>query len=229
MNSLRKFYEKHPKFRTGIDVIGYKINSLGVLYWIGAAGFISFVALCLFFELPDDLKVPVTTIVSTILTTLIIPYMLNYIKMKNEHRTKLYERNLPFYTELASNVIEVFKTSEQTSQRQKIVVLANYIAGKYPYICINLSARQIELLFNLKDECLMFFDTNNHAKASTSNIYSYAERFFSEARKQGDIPGNVWLSKRMIEKLEMPELGNMNQPTIAQTGGEHERRTQTSN
>ncbi|MCR4638973.1 hypothetical protein [Ruminococcus sp.] len=214
MNSLRKYYEKHPKFRNGMDVIGAKINSLGVIYWICAAIFISTVALSLFLRLPEELKIPVTAIVSTILTTLIIPFILNNTKIKNEHKNKLYERNLPFYTELTSKVIDVLQTTEQTEQRQKIVVLANFIAEQYSYICINLSIRQMDLLFNLKDECLMFFDANNHTKASINNIYNNAERFLSEIRKQGNISGTAYLNKKMVERLDIPELGNMNPPSI---------------
>lgn len=232
MNPLRKHYEKHPKFRTWMDSICAKASAIGIIYWFSAAVSISVIVLSLFFKLPDEIKVPVSAIVGTVLTTLVIPLMINRINQKSEQSEKRYERNLPFYTEFAEKILAIYKETEQHQQRQKIVELANYIAEKYPYICIYLSERQVELLFNIKDECHLFFDSGNGAKASVNNIYDYAERFFLEARRQGDIKGAVYLNDRMIEKLEMPALGNMQPPAqipTTQTGDQNEQRTQAAN
>ena len=231
-NALRKHYEKHPKFRTYFDLIAAKASTFGLLYWIVSTCFITSIALTIFFKLPDEIRVPVTAIVSTILTTLIIPFTLNRINTKNDRNEKKFERNLPFYSGLAEKIIRVFQENEQHSQLQKIVELANYIADQYPQICINLSARQIDLLFNIKDECHLFFDQDQAAKASINNIYDYAERFFAEARRQGDIKGTVYLNDKMTEKLVMPALGNMQPPAqipTTQTGDQNEQRTQTAN
>ncbi len=209
MNSFRKLYEKHPKFRKAFNTIYTKIDKLNILSWLSAAIIILSPTLTIFFNLPDKIKVPVTAIVSTILTSLIIPCIISYNKTKNEHKAKLYERNLPFYTELADKIIDVFQTTEQKEQRQKIVLLANYISDKYSYICLSLTNRQIDFVFNIKDECLMFFDPNNQAKASIDNIYENAESLFLEIRKQADLSGDIFLNEIMVEKLEMPKLGNM--------------------
>lgn len=232
MNPLRKYYIKHPKFRTRVDLFFSKLTAFGFIYWIGAAICISSILLPLYLGLPDEIKTPVTTIVGAALSTIVIPMIINRINKKNEQMEKAFERNQTFYTDLTAKIVKVFQETEQYQQRNNIVELANYIMEKYPYICINLSARQMELLGNIKDECHLFFEPQHDAKASTGNIYDYAERFFLECRKQGDIGGAVYLNDRMTEKLEMPALGNM-QPSAqiptTQTGDQNEQRTQTAN
>ena len=114
MNPLRKFYEEHPKFRKNLNSVGTIFNSLGILYWIGAAIYISAVALALYTKLPDKLKVPVTTIVTSALTTIIIPLIINHIQLKKEQKENVYERNLPFYKELIDKMLDVLHEGVQT-------------------------------------------------------------------------------------------------------------------
>ncbi len=213
MNPIRKHYVKHPKFRTGFYSVGVFLNSFGIWYWLGAAAFISAVALSLFSRLPDELKVPVTAIVSSVLTTIIIPIIINRIQFRNEQKEDIYERILPFYIELLDKILDVLNETEQTSQRQKIVSLSNYIAHEYTALCFKLPAYHMELIYNIKDECNLFFASDESAKASLENIKKYAQAIISEIRKQGNISGKIRYDSFMIEKLEMPELGNMNPPS----------------
>lgn len=236
MNPLRKHYISHPKFRTRIDTFFTKVDAVGIVPGIVAGLVISIIALFLYFKLPDEIKVPVTAIVSTVFSSIVIPLLLNRIKAKNDLAIKTYERNLSFYTELTSKIIGIFQTAEQFLQRQRIVELSNYIAEKYPYICVSLSGRQIEILYRLKDECHFFFESEERAKASIKNIYDFAQKFLVEVRNQGGIPnsisGTISLDDRMIERLETPELEAMEAPShipLGQTGEENERQTQATN
>ncbi len=213
MNPLRKFYEEHPKFRKNLNSVGTIFNSLGILYWIGAAIYISAVALALYTKLPDKLKVPVTTIVTSALTTIIIPLIINHIQLKKEQKENVYERNLPFYKELIDKMLDVLHEGVQTEQRQKIVILSNFIAQEYTSLCIKLPAQQLEMIFNIKDECNLFFASNEKAKASLENLKKYTQAIIKDIRKQGNISGNIFISDFMTKKLEMPAPGNMNPPS----------------
>lgn len=212
---IREYYENHPKFRIKFNEIDAKINSLSVLYWIGAALYIAAVALALYLKLPNKYKVPVTTIVSTGLTALVIPLILNNIQLKKERQANVYEQNLPFYRELIDKMLDVLHETEQKSQRRNIVRLSNFIAQEYTSLCIKLPAYHLELLFNIKDECKLFFASNEKAKASIENIRKYAKTLILEIRKQGRISGKIYINDFMAEIMDMPEPGNMNPPTIS--------------
>ena len=207
MNTIREEYEKHPWLRRLFAVVDEINIKLGLLYWFGAAAFIIIIAFALYFQLSDKYRTVVTAIVSSVLTTTIVPIIINKIKIDNERRYKLFERNLPFYTELLSMAMKIIQTQEQTEQRQKIAILSNYIAEKYLYSCINLSMRQLNLLVDLKNECLMFLDEEKKAKASIENFKKCVFKLLSEVRKQGGILDKVDYWEIMIEEVEVPKLG----------------------
>jgi len=210
MNPLRKLYKKNSTFRRVLAQISDKIEYAEYIYWLGAAIIVSIIALLLYFNLPEELKTPLTTIVSAVLSAFIIPVIINNKKIKNDNNLKQYERNLKFYIDLAAKVIDVIKTKEQTEQRKNIALLINFISDNYSNACLTLSKRQNEILFDIKDECLMFFDPEEISKASVDNIRSNAEIFFSKARNQGGVPGSFSFSERLMETQEAPIIGNMN-------------------
>ncbi|WP_295090277.1 hypothetical protein [Ruminococcus sp.] len=207
MSKIREKYKKSPFLRRVLAVIDEINIKVGLLYWISAATFIIIIAFALYFQLPDKYRTAVTAIVGSVLTTIIVPIIINKIKMDNERKYKQYERNLPFYTELLSMTMKIMQTQEQTEQRQKIAILSNFIAEKYLYCCINLSMRQIDLLFNLQYECKMFFDDEKKARASIENFEKCVFKLLSELRKQGNVTGKFYYWERMIEEVEVPEIG----------------------
>ena len=69
------------------------------------------------------------------------------------------------------------------------------------------------MIFNIKDECNLFFASNEKAKASLENLKKYTQAIIKDIRKQGNISGNIFISDFMTKKLEMPAPGNMNPPS----------------
>lgn len=109
MSKVKKFFMKHPKVRTGFDILDNNIYTMGLVSWVVLGLLISVFVLVLFVNLPEKFAKPISIVVGTIFTTLGIPLLLNDTNKKNEVSKSNYEKCYPYYEEIAKQIIGILQ------------------------------------------------------------------------------------------------------------------------
>ena len=198
MNSLRRFYINHPKFRKHFDKIETWINWANVFSYILSFLFVLLIIILSYINLPEDIRTPATTIIGGLLSISIFPLIINCINKRTEIQKARFERLRDFYIELCKHIIDVLKTEDE----DKIAELSNFIRDNYPIICIDIPQKLSESLLNLTDECNLKFSLNVNANFDMDTLRYFAERSIRIIRKQGNVEGKFHLYRAFTKKVD---------------------------
>lgn len=209
-----KIYNEHPKFRRFIDaisdfgdkmlVVNYIILSACLAVLIGAP------TIAAFLSCPEDIRVWIASIVGGILSLVVMPLFINYIKYKQNKADRLYKINKPLYEKLSAVLIKLLadeyiihgknakneiNTAADNDKVEKIVnPLKCFICENYDKMCNTFSVSLIWDIVDVYNECL-----NNNTKYS--NIRAKVRKCFRNMRKNPGAKGWFYINQDAITML----------------------------
>lgn len=206
-----KVYDEHPKFRRLIDeisdfgdkmlVVNYIIFSACLAVSIGAPTIVAFLS-C-----PEDIRVWIASIVGGILSLVVMPLFINYIKYKQNKADRLYEINKPLYEKLSSVLLKLLadeyiahnqdpRAEMNTAEKQNLIIppLKNFICENYDKMCDTFSASLIGDIVDVYNECLNY-------NTKYSNIQAKVRKCFRNMRRDPGAKGSFYINQGAITML----------------------------
>lgn len=206
MSKVKKFFMKHPKVRTGFDILDSNVYIIGLVSWIFLGFVISVFVLILFINLPEKFGKPISIIVGTIFTTLGIPLLLNNTNKKNEVSKSSYEKCFPYYEEITKQIIDILQCDNK-EQDIKIQEFSKYLDDNYYNFCLFFSSKLLMCIRDIKTECNCKYD--DEAVFDINSFIYFSEKYFDRIRKHGDVSGSkIYICKAFIKATTFKESAN---------------------
>jgi len=203
MNKIKSFFMKHPKIRTGFDILDNNVYIMGIVSWIILGLLTSAFVLVLFVNLPEKFGRPISIIVGAIFTTLGIPLLFNNTNKKNEASKSSYEKCFPYYEEIVKQIINVLQCDNK-EQDTKIQEFSKYLDDNYYKFCLFFPSKVILCIKDIKIECNCKND--EEAVFDINSFIYFSEKCFDKIRKHGDVSGSkIYINKAFINATTFKE------------------------
>lgn len=203
MSKVKKFFMKHPKVRTGFDILDNNIYTMGLVSWVVLGLLISVFVLVLFVNLPEKFAKPISIVVGTIFTTLGIPLLLNGTNKKNEASKSNYEKCYPYYEEIAKQIIDILQCDNK-KQDIKIQEFSKYLNDNYYKFCLFFPSKVLMCIRDIKTECNCKDD--EEAVFNINSFIYFSEKCFDKIRKHGDVScSKIYINNAFINATTFKE------------------------
>lgn len=186
-NAKKSYYYSHSKFRRIIDKITEFMDRFMIMYWVSIAFVIFIPTITIYLYLPEDIRVPLSSIASGIITLILIPIAINHINQKQSERNTLYNLNHNLYDNLSEIIIDLLSEMNRTKKADNSN-LNTYIAENYSKMCLTFKSGLIWDILTLNEEC----------ELSTENIIYYCEKILKKMRKEIGINQTFHINKKEI-------------------------------
>lgn len=186
---MKKFYKISSKFRRTLDIINDLLDKFLILNGIAIALVIILPTLVLFYSLPNDIRTIVSSAFGGVLTLVVIPLAINHINRIQENKRHNFNTNKELYCELSDIIITILteNRSNEIGEKELLLYLHNY----YSKMCLFFNSRLIQDIICLIEE----FNLNGN------NINYYCEKILKKIRKEGNVSGQFYISKKAISYM----------------------------
>jgi len=173
-----------------LDKIDEFVDKFMIMYWISLAFIILVPTMILYLSLPEDIRTPLSGIVSGVITLILIPVAINHINQKAAERSALYNYNYNLYNDLSIIIITLLAeiNSIDKADNKK---LESYIVENYSKMCLTFKSSLIWDILALNDEC----------KLSNKNTVYYCEKILRKIRKEAGINQKFHINKKTISYI----------------------------
>lgn len=89
-NTKKNYYYSHSTFRRILDKVDEFMDRFMIMYWVSIAFVIFIPTIIMYLSLPEDIRTPLSGMVSGIITLILIPITINHINQKSYERNTLY-------------------------------------------------------------------------------------------------------------------------------------------
>lgn len=124
LSKIEKFRDEHPKVRRVFDEIGDFCNRISIALCCLSAILICIPTIIVFFCLPESVRIWISSIIGGVLSLIIIPLLINYIKHKQKKIDELYEINKSLYLDLSAIFVQLLEEEyifHDKNEKEKIV------------------------------------------------------------------------------------------------------------
>lgn len=189
-NTKKSYYYSHSKFRKALDRIDEFMDRFMIMYWISLALIIFIPTMLIYLSLPEDIRTPLSGIVSGIITLILIPITINRINQKSSERNTLYNYNRNLYGELSTIIISLLSEMNHVEEIDNSR-LNSYIVENYSKMCLTFKSNLIWDILTLNEEC----------KLSKENTVYYCEKILKRIRKEIGINQTFHINKKAISYI----------------------------
>ncbi len=182
----KNFYYRHPKFRKFLDEIVFFLDNFIIWYWVGVIALLAIILIVLYYTLPNEIKIEVSSIVGGTLSIIIVPLGLNYINKRNENRMKLFEENKDLYLKLSNILISLITSYDITNKKN----LHNFLCENYSIMCVTFSSSLIVDIISVNEE------------DDFENIKYYALKIIKKLRKESGINKTFYINRFAINWID---------------------------
>ncbi len=189
-NTKKSYYYSHSTFRRTLDKIDEFMDKFMIMYWISLAFIILIPTMILYLSLPEDIRTPLSGIVSGVITLILIPIAINHINQKSTERSDLYNYNYNLYNDLSRIIITLLaeiNSIDKTDNKK----LDSYIVENYSKMCLTFKSSLIWDILTLNEEC----------KLSNKNTVYYCEKILRKIRKEAGINQKFHINKKAISYI----------------------------
>lgn len=186
-NTKKSYYYSHSKFRKALDRIDEFMDRFMIMYWISLALIILIPTMIIYLSLPEDIRTPLSGIVSGIITLILIPITINRINQKSSERNTLYNYNRNLYGELSTIIISLLSEMNRVEETDNSR-LNSYIVENYSKMCLTFKSSLIWDILTLNEEC----------ELSKENTVYYCEKILKKIRKEIGINQTFHINKKAI-------------------------------
>ncbi len=211
LSKIEKSRRKRPKVRRILDEIGDFCDKVFIVNYIIllvlSALLIGVPTFMVFLSFPEDIRVWITSIFGGILSIIVMPLFIDYIKYKQKINDELYENNKPLYEMLSDILVkllaEEYSTHKEdvhaelnTSEKQNKIIypLKKFICENYEKMCNTFPVSLIWDIVDVYDECL-----NDITKYS--NIRAKVRKCFCNMRRDAGAKGSFYINQCVIKML----------------------------
>ena len=189
-NTKKSYYYSHSKFRKALDRIDEFMDRFMIMYWISLALIILIPTMIIYLSLPEDIRTPLSGIVSGIITLILIPITINRINQKSSERNTLYNYNRNLYGELSTIIISLLSEMNRVEKTDNSR-LNSYIVENYSKMCLTFKSSLIWDILTLNEEC----------ELSKENTVYYCEKILKKIRKEIGINQTFHINKKAISYI----------------------------
>lgn len=189
-NTKKSYYYSHSTFRRILDKIDEFMDRFMVMYWISIAFVIFIPTIIIYLSLPEDIRTPLSGMVSGIITLILIPITINHINQKSSERNTLYNYNYNLYDDLSKIIIDLLSEINHIEKTDSSR-LNSYIVENYSKMCLTFKSSLIWDILTLNEEC----------ELSKENTEYYCEKILKKMRKEIGINQTFHINKKAISYI----------------------------
>ena len=188
---MKEFYKKHSWFRRIIDIIDDLSDRFVVLYWASLGLSIALPTIVVFYSLPNEIRAPISGLVSAAISLVLIPVTINYYNQRSAQKLNLYNHNTDLYIELSNIIIDLLSNCSENEKYDNLR-LQRYIRNNYGKMCLSFKTSLIWDIVCLCEECEMSFE----------NVNYYCEKILRKLRKQTGINDKFSFNNKAIKIIK---------------------------
>lgn len=186
---MTKYYKKHSLFRRALDIIDDILDRFIIVYWISLGLSIAIPTLVVFYSLPNEIRTPISGIVSGSISLVLIPLTINYLNQKNTMKNSVYNENKELYYELSDIIVSI--QANKNSKKQDNKRLNTYIKNNYSKMCLSFKANLIWDVISLYEE----FELNSN------NVNYYCEKILKKVRREAGVTDSFHINPKAISYI----------------------------
>ena len=115
-NTKKNYYYSHSTFRRILDKVDEFMDRFMIMYWVSIAFVIFIPTIIIYLSLPEDIRTPLSGMVSGIITLILISITINHINQKSSERNTLYNYNYNLYNDLSKIIINLLSEINHTEK-----------------------------------------------------------------------------------------------------------------
>lgn len=189
-NTKKNYYYSHSTFRRILDKVDEFMDRFMIMYWVSIAFVIFIPTIIIYLSLPEDIRTPLSGMVSGIITLILISITINHINQKSSERNTLYNYNYNLYNDLSKIIINLLSEINHTEKIDNSR-LNSYIVENYSKMCLTFEPSLIWDISTLNEEC----------KLSKENTVYYCEKILKRIRKEIGINQTFHINKKAISYI----------------------------
>lgn len=187
-----EFMDRHPKLSVWMSSLDEWSNKAVPAYMIAFAVVVIGAPVALVYcTLPEGIRVELSAICGTLLSVVVMPFILNNYNRKRDNVDKQYEKNAPLYEELADILVTVL--SHPNEHEANELRMRQYIKKYYPKMCMSFSSSLIANLYSTYRDC---------KNKNYGNVKFFGEKCLVLIRKEGNIGKTFNLSTMILEMIQ---------------------------
>lgn len=188
------FYKKHPTFRLFLDRIDDFFEKFSFIYWTLIGLYIAVLIIVVFYSLPNEVRTPITSVVGSAISIVIVPMSINKYNMKQSQNRERFNNAYDLYAELADIICSIMNEANQKNSKVK---LNNYIVDNYSKMILTYKPSLIWDIVNLNEEYGI----------SEENTAYYCEKIIKKIRKETGITGSFYFNKKALSYKHIDSKG----------------------
>ena len=186
-----EFFDRHPKLSVWMSSLDEWSNKAILAYMIVFALIVIGIPVVLIYcTLPEGIRGELSAICGTLLSVVVMPFILNNYNRKRDDVDKRHEKNAPLYEELADILVTVL--SHQDDHEANELRMRQYIKKNYSQMCLSFSSSLIANLYSTYRDC---------KNKNYGNVKYFGEKCLVLIRKEGNIGRAFYLSTMILEMI----------------------------